>query len=268
MASLAGCAKLGGMSLFVALEGLFKWLFVASLLGLAVAYWQRDALPDPDFYDNSISQAPQQTPTRHPPFTVSAGAQHYRIKPLYDYALDGVVVSMHHSDDWLDIYHHQDWGDFINIKDICVIWGDNVRSGVYRLMSFSNSTWTCWVHWPNGEVRRRFRDTELSNNHLLADIPQVQHAILAARPGDQIRLHGLLAEYANPGNGFRRSTSTSRVDRGNGACETIYVQDFDIVRAANPGWRLLFHICLWVSLTTGIGFLALLMITPVRRGLD
>ena len=42
--------------------------------------------------------------------------------------------------------------------------------------------------WPNAAVGRRFRDNQLSNNHLLADRPAVQAAILQARPGDQVRL--------------------------------------------------------------------------------
>jgi hypothetical protein len=253
------------MPLLILLERLFKWLLLASLLGLAAGYWHRDHLPDPDFYDSSIDSAPRQTPTRSRPFSVRAGEQRYDIKPLYDYELRGMVVSMHHSDSFLDIYHHQDWGDFINIKDICVIWGDNVRSAVYQDMDFKNTTWTCWAYWPNGEVRRRFSDAQLSNNHLLADRPAIQEAIMSARPGDQVRLRGMLAEYSNPANGFQRGTSTSRQDRGNGACETIYVKDFQIEQRANPGWRRLFTVSAWLAPLSAIGFIGLMAVTPVRR---
>jgi hypothetical protein len=255
------------MPLLILLERLCKWLLIASLLGLAAGYWYRDRLPGPGFYDNRIDRAPRQTPTRQSPFSVTAGEQTYRIRPLFDYRLDGMVVSMHHSDSWLDIYHRRGWGDFINIKDICVIWGDNVRSAVYRDMDFENTTWTCWAYWPNGQVRRRFRDDQLSNNHLLADRPEVQQAIMASRPGDQISLRGMLAEYANPANGFRRGTSTTRNDRGDGACETIYVQDFRVMHRANPGWRRLFNVSLWLAPFSALGFFGLLMVTPVRRGL-
>lgn len=253
------------MPLLILLEHVFKWLLIASLIGLAAGWWQRDRLPDPDFYDGRIDQEPRQTPTRVRPFGVQAGEQHYDIRPLFDYDLSGMVVSMHHSDSFLDIYHQQDWSDFINIKDICVIWGSNVRSAVYRDMNFENATWTCWYAWPNGEVRRRFSEDRLSNNHLLADRPEVQRAIMAARPGDQVRLRGLLAEYSNPANGFRRGTSTSRQDRGNGACETIYVQDFQVVRAANRGWRRLFDLSAWLAPLSALGFVGLLAVTPVRR---
>lgn len=253
--------------MLILLEKLFKWLFFASLVGLVLGWWHRDALPEPDFYDSRIEQAPRQVETRTAEFTVEAGDQRYRIRPLFGYELDGMVVSMSHAHSFTDIYHPE-WEDYLNVKDICVIWGDNVRSAVYQDMDFNNTTWTCWAHWPNGDVRRRFSDDALSNNHLLADRPEIQHAILRARPGDQVRFRGYLAEYRNPGNGFFRGTSVSRTDRGNGACETVYVDRFDIVREANAGWRRVFALTLWLAPLSLVGFIAMLMVTPVRRGVS
>ena len=42
-------------------------------------------------------------------------------------------------------------------------------------------------------------------------------------------MRGWLAGYSND-DGFRRGTSTTRDDTGNGACETIYVDEFQIDR--------------------------------------
>jgi len=75
----------------------------------------------------------------------------------------------------------------------------------------------------------------------------------------------VLASDANPGNGFQRGSSTSRTDRGNGACETIYLDDFRFVRAANSGWRTLYTLCLWLAPLSALGFFGLMMVTPVRR---
>jgi len=250
--------------LLILLEKLTKWLFLASLLGLLLSWWNRDNLPGPDFYSRSVADEPRQSKTDQPAFSARAGDQHYDIKPLYDYELDGVVVSMNHAGSWVDIYH-EDWQDYLNLKDICVIWGENVKSAVYRDMDFENTAWTCWASWPNGQVRRRFSNEQLSNNHLLADRPQVQEAIMAARPGDQVRLRGYLAEYRNPRNGFQRGTSTSRTDRGNGACETVYVERFAVVREANAGWRSLFAITSWLTPLSLLAFIGLLAVAPVRR---
>jgi hypothetical protein len=254
----------GGGSLLVLLEKIAKWLFLLSLVTLAVSGWHRDRLPDPGFYTPAIEDEPRQVPTDAMEFNARAADQRYSVKPLFAYELDGVVVSMHHAGSWIDIYH-DDWQDYLNLKDICVIWGDNVRSGVYRDMDFENTTWTCWASWPNRAVARRFSNDQLSNNHLLADRPSVQQAILAARPGDQVRLRGYLAEYRNPANGFERGTSTTRTDRGNGACETVFVDRFHVVRQANPGWRSLFELSKWLAPLSGIAFLVLLGFTPVQR---
>ena len=171
---------------------------------------------------------------------------------------------MHHTDAWWNI-HHRAWGDYINIKDISVVWGENVASAVYQDVDFENSSWTCWAHWPDGSVRRRFNDHQFSNNHLLADRPRVQQAILSARPGDEVRMRGMLVEYSNQATRFLRGTSVSREDSGRRACETVYVENFKVRKEANPGWRTLFNICKWFAHLSGLCFLGLLAVAPVRR---
>ena len=161
--------------------------------------------------------------------------------------------------------HHGHWQDFLNVRDLCVVWGDNVASGVYRDMEFHNDTWTCWASWPDRATGQRFHIDQLSNNHLLADIPAVNQALLDAEPGDHVRIRGLLANYRNLGNGFRRGTSTTREDSGNGACETIYVRDFQVVNKANTGWRRVYGFSQWLAGLSLVGFLVLLPVTPVRR---
>ena len=54
--------------------------------------------------------------------------------------------------------------------------------------------------------------------------------------GDQIKIKGYLVDYKVAKDGqtlFTRGTSTTRTDNGNGACETIYVEDVEIIRK-NP----------------------------------
>ncbi len=85
-------------------------------------------------------------PDPTPPFWIETAGQRYRGKPLFDYSLEGVIVSYHEADGFTDIWHHEKWLDFLNIRDLCVIWGDNVSSGVYRNMTFDNDSWTCWAY--------------------------------------------------------------------------------------------------------------------------
>jgi len=247
------------------LERLFGWILVLSLACLAVAYFLKDRLPDPDGYDLDQLVEPRQRPTRSRPFTTEVNGEDYVIEPKFEYELNGVIVSYHDADSFSDIWHHDRWRDFLNLRDLCVIWGENVASGVYLDMSFRNDSWTCWFSWPDAATGRRFDAQEISNNHLLADSDEVKQALMSAEPGDHIWLKGVLASYRNSSNRFFRGTSVTRSDTGNGACETIYVDELRVVAKANPRMRKLYEIAKWSALVSLIGFVIMFALAPVRR---
>ncbi|MCB1761080.1 MAG: hypothetical protein KDI68_15020 [Gammaproteobacteria bacterium] len=238
-------------------------LALLSLGALIVSCQHKDELPQAGLYDPAYLADPVQSATAEPPFRIEAGEQRYLIKPIQDYRLQGVVVSFHDADSWWDIYHHASWQDYLNTRDICVIWGGNITSGVYQAMTFENTTWTCWASWPDAHSGARFSMLQLSNNHLLTENPYINEQIKSAEIGDQVYLEGHLAAYANLQNGFTRGTSTRRDDTGNGACETIYVNRFEIVRKANRGWRLGYSITKAVLIVSLILLPILLLKTPV-----
>lgn len=248
----------------VQLEFLAKWLFIASAAALAAVYFNKDKLPEPDYYIQQKLSDPVQTPTQIKPFTVNANGQNYTIRPKFDYELNGVVVTYNNSDGFGDIWHHKRWNDFINLRDLCVIWGSNVASGVYQKMQFSSDSWTCWVRWPDRATGEQFKANALSNNHLLTANPLIQKALMQAQLGDQIYLKGVLAEYANQGSRFKRGTSISRDDTGNGACETIYLQQFQIIKQANPGLRLIYRALQWVTALSFLAWMWLFFIVSPR----
>lgn len=210
----------------------------AAALLFALSRVLMDRFPGPDALLPERVPAPVQLDAAREPFSVQAGGVVYTVSPRFSYDLRGMVVSHHDCGAWWDIYHHDRWKDFLNIKDLCVIWGENLETGVYRDMKFRNDSWTCSYFWPDTEVGARFREDQLSNNHLLCADDTLRRRILGTRRGDLVRVRGHLAEYAHGGT-FHRGTSTRRDDTGNGACETLFVEDYEILRRANPGWRAL-----------------------------
>ena len=88
-----------------------------------------------------------------------------------------------------------------------------------------------------------FNMQQLSNNHLISDDEYIRKQVQKIRIGDQIRVRGYLAGYT-AGGGSKRGTSTTRTDTGDGACETIYVEQFRIIEPATSYWR----ISMWTSL--------------------
>ena len=256
------------MALSTVFELIFKWLCILSLAVMAVSAVYKDKVPNPEFYDVSQLQEPKQTATDETPFTTTVNKQEYTIIPRFNYELDGVVVSYHNADDLGDIWHHREWKDFINLRDLCVIWGENVATGVYKRIDFHNDSWTCWAAWPDRETGELFKMTDLSNNHLLADNKTVIAALMAAEPGDHIRLRGMLAEYSNPAANFHRGTSTVRTDTGNGACETIYLDEFSVITKANANLRRVYSLSKWLAIISAIGFVVMFVIAPVRVNRD
>lgn len=244
---------------------LLQLLLLLSLVLMALSLWKKDQMPPVEFYDLSQLQSPRQTETYMDPFQVEANDITYNIYPEYDYTLHGVVVSYHDSDAWWDIYHHGSWQDFLNIKDLCVIWGRNVSSGVYRDMQFSNTTWTCFASWQDQHAGSLFSMTNLSNNHLLASDSAINEAIMSVEVGDHIALKGVLASYSHSDGQFTRGTSVVRTDTGNGACETIFIEEFEILSKANGGWRLTYSLSKGGVVLALLGLMLLLFLAPVTN---
>ena len=245
---------------------LSQLVLVCFLWSIALAlwsHWKKDQFPPAAFYDAAHLSEPRQTPTDRRPFTVEAEGIVYTIEPLYDYELDGVVVSLHDSDVFWDIYHFKDWKDFLNIRDLCVVWGGNVTSGLFRHLTYDSTTWTCWVAARDGATFNAFAANELSNNHLLARDPAIQAALKSAEIGDQVHLRGVLAYYSHAG-GFARGSSTTRTDTGDGACETVYLDSFRITRKSNTGWRLIYRVSVSVALLSLLALTILFFKSPVR----
>ena len=212
------------------------WLSILFVILAVSAKMNGTKLPDSAEILPELQTEPVQTRIAKDPFSVQVDEFTYLVKPLYEYALYGLVVSKHHSDSIFD-YHHKRWNDYLNMADLCVVWGSNTNANLHKKLAFENTTWTCWVRWNDRLTAANFRGTQLSNNHLLSEDDYIVDKIKSAEVGDQIYLSGYLAEYYQ--GTFSRGTSTVRDDTGNGACETIYVEQFDILQTANRGWRLL-----------------------------
>lgn len=221
-----------------------KFLLIASLLLLLVALWRKDVLPPQQGVRQELLEEPRQEASRQPPLDTTVGGITYQIRPLYKYDLYGLVVSKHDTDTWWD-YIHKEWNDNLNVGDLCVVWGNNVRSGAYKDISFSSGQFVCNFSTNSSEAFAAFDQTAVSNNHLITDDIRIARKVGGIKVGDQIHFRGYLAEYShNHGFPFKRGSSTVRTDTGNGACETVYVQDIEILRHGGRPWHLLVYVAI------------------------
>ncbi len=216
---------------------------------LLVSFWNRNELPGDIDYVPEILTEPKQSTTDKRAFDIAYSDVDYRIEPEYEYDITGMIVSYRHHDD--NSRMHRLANDHLNMLDVCVVWGDNTTRAQLDRLQFWNGIFTCNVQTRDQAAWDSFDMNQLSNNHLIATDNDIRKRVRDIRIGDQIRVRGYLAGYSSTGVG-KRGTSTTRTDTGDGACETIYVEHFDILEAAKSYWRIAMYSSL-LTLFIGLG---------------
>ena len=209
-------------------------VIVISFLWLLVSFWNRNELPASIDYVADIADEPRQTKTDRRSFEAVWDNVGYRVDPEYDYDLVGMIVSFRHHDENSRMHRLAD--DHLNMLDVCVVWGNNTSGAQLDKIDFWNGIFTCNVKTRDQAAWESFDMYQLSNNHLISDDDFIRDQVRKVKVGDQVRIQGVLASYESPGG--LRGTSTTRTDTGDGACETIYVDRFQILQPATSYWRI------------------------------
>jgi hypothetical protein len=227
-------------------------LLASALLALA-AFWNRNDLPAAIRFAPELAAEPVQADTTSSPFAAQYAGVRYDVEPQFDYELYGLVVSYRLHDGKSRM--HRAANDHLNVADVCVVWGDTAFSPTLREIDFWNGIFTCNFQTRDAQAWASFRPNQIANNHLLSADPLIRDRIARVRVGDQVRIRGQLASY---GTGVsRRGTSITRDDTGDGACETIFVEDFAVIEPARSGWRR--------ALYTALGILAITLAIHFRK---
>lgn len=207
-----------------------------TLLVAAALYFSDPSFPEPsEVHPLILRGVPLQREVTAPNFTKAYGDIIYTYIPRAEYEVSGVVVSLHHSDSFVDITHEYDPA---NTLDLCLAWGTNVETDAYRKVEYSHGDFTCFYRWWGEDPG--FRGDEMSNTHIIPSTPELSRLAKSVRVGDQVTLRGTLVDYKTTfpdGKEIdRRNTSMVREDAGNGACEILYLEDLRILARREP-WR-------------------------------
>ena len=209
-------------------------LLIGALTLVSVSYYKKGVLPAASELRPEVLQAPRQTKTSVAPFQLTYRGQSYSVQPVAQYEISGVLVSHNSPAGFGDIYHDE---NSVDLRDVCLVWGENVKSGAYLRGQYWSESFTCNWKFRDAVSYGHFQSNEISNNHLLASDARVQQEIRSLHIGDQVELKGLLVNYAPLNNPERvRSSSLVREDQGNGACEVMFVERVRRLRAATPAW--------------------------------
>jgi hypothetical protein len=213
---------------------IYRFILIAACILLAISFWKRDDLPSGKAVHPALADEPEQRKTSRSAFTTRWKDVEYRVDPEFEYELRGLVVSFRRHDG--NSRMHRRANDHLNVADVCVLWSDNASSQYLDEFRFWNGIFTCNVKTSSSAAWESFDITAMSNNHLISDDPDIRARVNGIRIGDQVRIRGVLASYGAVG-GSSRGTSTTREDTGDGACETIFVDSFEIIEAAAGHWR-------------------------------
>ncbi len=216
---------------------------IMSVLVLMISWWAKNQLPDAQEITTELLNEPVQTNSRAQPFDFDYRDKTYLVEPVADYELWGLVVTHNDIMGMTDIMHDD---DSVDIKDICVVWGENVQNNDYRDVSYSSGDFVCYYQY---DRPLDFQHEQLSNNHLLSDNWQVRELIRNVKIGDQVHLKGMLVNYAAAATpDWKRNSSITRKDKGNGACEVIFVDEFTVLKSPNSTWYTWFDLSFWLIL--------------------
>ena len=87
-----------------------------------------------------------------------------------------------------------------------------------------------WYTWRTNNLPIPLRDIERcsANMHMIPKDDTVRDKLLDVRTGEIIAMEGYLVDVS-ASNGWTWNTSRTRDDTGNGACEIVWVQTFEVV---------------------------------------
>lgn len=173
-----------------------------------------------------VSAEPVQIPVQRSPFALGE----YLLTPLADFEVEARVLSVER--------YRIDRGAGVSPIDFALGWGPMSDSAVLEHFRIRQGGRFFSIH-PVEQVIEQAVDPAVapaidlktamlhaSNMHLIPADDAVFARLKRVKPGHLVRLRGQLVSVAGPGN-FTWTSSLSRSDTGNGACELFYVETLE-----------------------------------------
>ena len=217
-------------------QKLYALILLTTFLTALSAFKKNQLIDAKDILPQLTNEPIQIDHRRQTSFSFEYMNVQYNVKSIADYELWGLVVSHNDIGGISDTYHDE---TSVDTKDLCVIWGDNLRNNDYQSVSYSSGAWTCYFNY---EREITFNHDQLSNSHIITDVSDIRETLNRVEIGDQIHISGMLVSYQDERHpDYWRASSTVRTDSGNGACEVIFTRDVKILATGNPQWRTLYN---------------------------
>lgn len=111
--------------------------------------------------------------------------------------------------------------------DVALGWGKMSDVSFLQQVEFRQNNRFLYWHVNEFPMPRKELEASASNMHLIPEDSRVEHLLKSIKKGQIVTLYGYLVDVKAPDD-FIWTTSRSRDDSGDGACEIIYVKEVKI----------------------------------------
>lgn len=176
------------------------------LIALGVAW----AVRTPPTTFPTLQDGPEQSFCLRPAVRVKG----YDVFPLASYRLTARVVAARR-------YQEPSYGS-VSPVDLGLAWGRSAEPKRLAGARFTQENRHLWYTWKNASSQ--IDTSEVANTHIIPADAAIESRVLSLKPGDLVRLSGYLVRVETAW-----TSSLTRADSGDGACELMYVTSAEVV---------------------------------------
>lgn len=144
----------------------------------------------------------------------------HRITPLARFAVTARVLGT-------ERYRFDRGADLVPV-DLALGWGSMSDSRYLAEIDISQGNRFYFWRSQTLPLPRETIARQSANMHLIPGDAAMRNRLLGVRVGQTVRFQGKLVEVAGP-DGWRWRSSLSREDTGNGACELVWLEGFEVL---------------------------------------
>jgi len=193
-----------------------KTIFWISLIVLGLWYWY-DSQPITYGHGQIAPNTPVQKLGSKKPFKFK---DDYEVLPLATFDITGRILSRKRY--WFDTESK------LAPVDLAMGWGPMSDEKVLDELKISQRN--RWFYWKceNFPIPRKQIEYNAANMHLIPANDGIESKIKDAKIGNLVHFKGFLVKITGK-DGWWWQSSLSRTDTGDGACEVVFVKEFEII---------------------------------------
>jgi hypothetical protein len=192
-----------------------EWRIVVALLAVGAgitALVQGRAIDHPPGV--LVAEQPIQRLVKRPPFALGD----YQLTPLAEFDVEARVLSVES--------YRTDGGARLSPIDFALGWGPMSDTAVLEHFRVRQGGRFFSIHPDARAIDLQTAMRNASNMHLIPADDGMKQRLTKVKPGNIVHLRGQLVSVLGP-NDFTWTSSLTRSDTGNGACELFYVESLE-----------------------------------------